>query len=143
MTGQLPTLHKAKALAKALRAGTPVISHAQALERIAKDHGFRDWNGFHAAINDLVPAAISAGTRVTGRYLSHAFAGEIIQTAPQDPGWTRLEIKLDTPVDTVRFASFQNMRSRITGTIGPDGFSKERTSDGEPQLVIDTENMLT
>ncbi|MCG3266927.1 glyoxalase superfamily protein [Yoonia sp. I 8.24] len=143
MTGQLPSLHKAKTMAKALRAGASGRSHAQALEQIARDHGFRDWNSFHAAIRDVAPATISAGTRVTGRYLSQAFAGEVISATPQEPGWMRLEIKLDTPVDTVRFARFHNMRSRITGTIGPDGFSKERTSDGEPHLILDTENLLT
>ena len=143
MTQHLPTLRKAKAMAKSLRAETVGLSHAQALEHIAKDHGFHDWNGFHAAISDLVPAEISAGMRVTGRYLSHVFNGVIIQATPQDPGWTRLDIKLDVPVDTVRFASFQNMRSRIVGVIGPDGYSKERTSDGEPHLMLDTENLLT
>ncbi|MDO6588864.1 hypothetical protein DS901_14270 [Loktanella sp. D2R18] len=143
MSGQFPTLHKAKTMAKVLRAGASGMSHAQALEQIAKDHGFRDWNSFHAVICDFTPAYLTVGARVAGRYLGHACAGEIIHLSPQQPGWTRVEIQLDHPVDTVCFTSFKNMRSRITGTIGPDGYSKERTSDGQPHLILDTENMLT
>jgi len=52
MTRDLPTVAEAKNMAKALRKRLAddgvVLGHSQALERIAKDHGFKDWNGFHA-----------------------------------------------------------------------------------------------
>ncbi|SFR45321.1 hypothetical protein SAMN04488005_2127 [Yoonia tamlensis] len=143
MTVQLPRLQDAKAQAKSLRAGTTGISHAQALEQIAKKYGFRDWNSLHAAIIAEPLQSLAAGARVGGRYLGHRFQGEIIRTREIGAGFVTLEIQFDHPVDTVCFTSFQNMRSRVTATIGPDGYSKERTSDGVPHLVLDTENLLT
>jgi hypothetical protein len=48
-----------------------------------------------------------------------------------------VRLDLDHPVDVVTFDSFSNLRKRIRGTVGPDGRSKEITSDGTPHLVLD------
>ncbi len=137
----LPTRQAAKAQAKALRdarrqKGQP-ITHAAALEQIAHDHGFRDWNAFSAAIGAQSDPEIVPGMRVTGRYLSQPFSATVKTVHPQRPGWAQLVLDLDEPVDVVRFDSFSNLRKRIRGTIGPDGHSKEKTSDGIPHLVLD------
>src|SRR5690606_31658729 len=52
--GRRMTIDNAKAQAKALRAALQAqgtaISHAQALELIARQHGARDWNTLHARL---------------------------------------------------------------------------------------------
>lgn len=141
MRRDLPTLAEAKRAAKHLRAELArqglAVSHAQALERIAKGHGFRDWNACHAAIRDRLPDGWSIGARVTGQYLSQSFAATVLSSAPVRPGWVRLVLDLDRAVDVVRFESFSNRRKRLHVVVGPDGHSKERTSDGAPQTRID------
>lgn len=127
----------AKALRRALQAGGSVISHAQALELIARQHGARDWNTLHARLTQRnAPPELAPGDRVSGSYLGQAYAGEI--TALSGPaGHRQVEIKLDQPVDTVRFESFSNWRYRIRGTLDLDGRSHCKTSDGTPQLIVE------
>jgi hypothetical protein len=128
---------QAKALRQALKEGGTVISHAQALELVARQHGARDWNTLHARLtrrNGAVELAL--GDRVAGSYLGQAYTGEIV--ALSGPARHRqVEIKLDQPVDTVRFESFSNWRHRIRGTLDIDGRSHRRTSDGVPQLSVE------
>lgn len=140
MSRDLPTAARAKTRAKRLRedlaaVGT-TISHAQALERVAQEHGFRDWNALHAAIRDLPPEGWTVGGRVTGRYLSQPFAATVLAADQLRPGWFRLVLDLDKAVDVVRFESFSNLRKRIQIEVGPEGHSKERTSDGTPQVQL-------
>jgi hypothetical protein len=141
MTRILPPPARAKTQAKRLREqrsaeGHP-ISHAQALEQIAHSHGFRDWNALHAAIRDLAPEDWSVGGRLTGRYLSQPFAATVRSVEPMRPGWFRLVLDLDEAVDVVTFDSFSNLRKQIRVVVGPDGRSKERTSDGAPHVQLD------
>lgn len=141
MTPDLPTLTEAKNMAKALRkrltTEAVALSHSQALERIAKDHGFKDWNGFHAAIEVSQSKTWAIGTRVTGRYLSQPFDATVLSTQQLRPGWFRLVLDLDEAVDVVRFDSFSNLRKQIRVEIGPARHSKERTSDGIPHVELD------
>ena len=44
-------------------------------------------------------------------------------------------------VDVVTSTRFSNLRRRVTGVIGPQGFSQEKTSDGQPHLVIDAKGL--
>lgn len=127
---------QAKALRQALQAAGTVIGHAQALELIAKQHGARDWNTLHARLTQRnAPPELALGDRVAGSYLGQAYTGEI--TALSGPaGHRQVEIKLDQPVDTVRFESFSNWRHRIRGTLALDGRSHRRTSDGAPHLIV-------
>lgn len=141
MTTDLPTLAEAKMSAKTLRADLAAkgvhLGHSQALERIAQRHGFRDWNSLSAAIRDLAETSWRAGQRVTGSYLSQRFAATVLSAQERAPGWVRLELDLDDAVDVVRFEGFSNLRKRIRGEVGPDGRSRERTSDGVPHLQLD------
>jgi hypothetical protein len=141
MTSQLPSLPEAKSQAKTHRRehadqGTE-ISHSQSLEWVARQHGFRDWNAFHAAIGDRPPAAWTPDGRVTGTYLSQAFKATVVSSAPVSPGWFRLTLDFDEPVDVVHFDSFSNFRKRVQCVVGPSGTTKEKTSDGQPHVVLD------
>lgn len=141
MTRDLPTIAEAKQAAKQLRGRLAeqgeAISHAQALERVAQRHGYRDWNAFHAALRDRPPQGWKAGGRVTGRYLSQSFAATVLAADQRRPGWFRLVLDLDEAVDVVRFDSFSNLRKRIRVEVGPEGHSKERTSDDTPHVLLD------
>ncbi|MBI1416238.1 MAG: hypothetical protein GC146_03360 [Limimaricola sp.] len=137
----LPTIAGAKAQAVRLREGLAAngttISHAQALELVAHQLGYRDWNSLHAAIGNRPPEGFTPGGRVQGHYLSQPFAATVRAVEMVRPGWFRLELDLDEAVDVVTFDSFSNFRKRVTGTVGPYGASRERTSDGRPQLEIE------
>ena len=136
----LNSISGAKSQAKALRdalvgQGTP-ISHAQALELVAHQHGARDWNTLNARLSRAEPPPLQLNDTVKGRYLGQAFTGRIVALSKVGSN-LNVSLQLDVPVDTVRFESFSNMRRRIRGVIGPDGRSLQKTSDGAPQLVID------
>jgi hypothetical protein len=141
MTRHLPTITEAKQAAKQLRATFAeqgeAIGHAQALERIARAHGYRDWNAFHAALRDRPPKGWEVGGRVMGRYLSQPFAATVLAADQLRPGWFRLVLDLDAAIDVVRFDSFSNLRKRIRVEVGPEGHSKERTTDGTPHVALD------
>lgn len=143
MTRDLPTIARAKQEAKRMRARLAeqgeAISHAQSLERVAQRYGFRDWNTYHAKMRDRCPHGWEAGGRVTGRYLSQPFAASVLAADQLRPGWVRMVLDLDEAVDVVRFDSFSNFRKRIRVEVGPEGHSKERTSDGIPHVVLDPE----
>ena len=138
---EIPTIDRAKSMARQLRrelhAGGVAISHAQALERVAKMHGFRDWNALSAAAHDHPEPGLTRGARVRGSYLSHPFHGTIRDLRSFGRGWFFVELELDQPIDVVRFSGFSNLRRRIRAEIGPGGYSRETTSDGEPHLRLD------
>ena len=141
MTPARPTLETVKAEARLLRAEMKAqgidIGHGQALEEIARRHGARDWNALRAVLGDSPPEGFVPGGRVRGRYLSHPFEATVVSVERLRPGWYRLELSLDVPVDVVASSRFSNLRKRIRGTVGPRGHSRECTSDGRPHLEID------
>ncbi len=143
MTKANPTAAEAKAQARNLREqlatqGTK-IGHAKALELVAHQHGFRDWNTFHAQIGNRAPENWTPGGRVRGTYLSQPFEATVLTIEATRPGWFRLTLDLDHAVDVVTFESFSNFRKRISLAVGPEGLSHERTSDGVPHLMIELE----
>lgn len=135
------TIDDAKAQAKALRAallaqGT-AISHAQALELIARQQGARDWNTLHARLAlRNAPAELTMNDRVCGRYLGQRFTGQIIGLSGP-ASHRQISIRFDTPVDVVRFEGFSNLRRQIRATIDEHGRSHRHTSDREPQLFVE------
>lgn len=141
MTPELPSRSEAKAEARALRQALvekgETIGHSQALDRIARTHGFRDWNTMSAAMDDRQPNQITPGTRLAGRYLSQPFTGTVLSSVQRRKGWVHVVLELDRAVDVVTFDSFSNLRKRIRGTVGPDGRSRECTSDGTPHLQLE------
>lgn len=142
-TPSLPSLDGLKQQAKRLRAGLDedgdFLTHSESLELIAKQYGFRDWNTLHAAVGNRPPVKrFQLGSRVQGRYLGQAFTGEIIAIRSMPPDHLRIVLQFDEPVDVVTFESFSAYRSRVSAVIDSEGLTAEKTSDGAPQLTMET-----
>ncbi|MGE6782666.1 glyoxalase superfamily protein [Ensifer adhaerens] len=140
----LPSLDALKDQAKRLRARLAsegeTIGHSRALELIAAQYRYRDWNTLHAAVGNRPPFnPWMLGARVKGHYLGQPFEGEIlgVQAVAAQPGRYRLKMKFDTPVDVVTFESFSAFRQRVTATVDESGRTVEKTSNGIPQLELE------
>jgi hypothetical protein len=140
----LPSLDALKEQAKRLRArfGTDgqAISHSRALELIAAQYGFRDWNTLHAAIGNRPPFnPWMLGSRVRGHYLGQPFDAQVlgVQALTSQPGRYRMTLHFDTPVDVVTFDSFSAFRQRVNCTVDEAGRTSEKTSDGRPHLDLE------
>ena len=138
----LSTRDLAKARAREIRAdlakaGTP-ISHSEALEWVAKELGYRDWNTASARLSNMPEVVLQVGDQVAGRYLKQAFDGRVLAVREM-AGGTAFEVTLefDEPVDVVEFDSFSNFRQRITTTVSSGGVSFSKTSDGVPHLTVE------
>ncbi len=137
----LPTLDALKGQAKRLRTALAsegdIISHSEALELIAKQHGQRDWNTLQAAARTAESQMLAVGSIVTGRYLGQAFKGRLVTLSELGGGVRRkVAIQLDQPIDVVKSEHFSGLRRRITGVIDKAGVTAEKTSDGTPHLVV-------
>jgi len=126
---------QAKRLRQALAEDGDFISHSEALELLAKQLGYRDWNTLHAAAGNR-PAELQLGDRVSGAYLGQPFFGAIIGVETLSGGRRRITIDFDEPVDVVTFESFSAYRKRVTAIVGEDGCSAEKTSNGRPQMEL-------
>lgn len=113
------------------------LSHAQSLEAIAKQHGFRTWAALRVRLIDHAPNGWIPGATISGHYLGQRFLGTLHQVTQASPGWYRLSIALDQPIDVVTFDSFSNHRSRLQAVVGDKGYTKEATSNGAPVMVVD------
>ncbi|MGV0879270.1 glyoxalase superfamily protein [Martelella sp. FLE1502] len=139
----LPALETLKDQAKRLRSRLAqegqTISHSRALELVAAQYGFRDWNTLHARVGNRPPLNPSMlGARVSGTYLGHPFTAEVIsvQALQNRPGYYRLTMKFDEAIDVVTFDSFSAFRRRINCTIDETGRSPAKTSDGRPHVEL-------
>ncbi|TNE39430.1 MAG: hypothetical protein EP348_03440 [Alphaproteobacteria bacterium] len=129
---------QAKSLRNELNEKGTLIGHSEALERLAHRYRFKNWNTLQAVVKERASTlSLMRDDKVKGRYLGQPFTGTVFKIEPQGASRYRLTLNLDTPVDVVRFASFSAHRKRITATVGPDGKTAERTSDGMPQLILD------
>lgn len=141
---KLPSLDVLKDQAKRLRdtlgrQGT-AINHSRALELIAAQHGFRDWNTLMGSVGNGPPArSYAIGDQVMGRYLGQMFTGTIIavQALTNAHGRTRVTFDFDEPVDVITFESWSAYRKRVTCTLDEEGRTVEKTSNGEPHMVLD------
>jgi hypothetical protein len=142
-TPNLPSLEDLKDQAKRLRdalarQGTQ-INHSRSLELIAGQYGFRDWNTMHAKIGNMPPKrTLSLGDTASGRYLGKAFTGKVIamQQLTSAHGMTRVTFDFDEPVNVSQFDSFAVLRKRVVCTLGEDGRTVEKTSDGVPHMEL-------
>ncbi|MGV6819282.1 MAG: glyoxalase superfamily protein [Parvularcula sp.] len=138
-----PTIYDLKRQAKRLRAALAeegdFISHCEALELVAKQHGYRDWNRAAAIAgkNTIRPNSLSIGTRIAGRYLGQPFTGTILALHQLSPIAKRLSVDLDEPVDVVTFDSFSSWRKRVVATLVGQNCSSAKTSDGVPHFVVE------
>ena len=105
MTTPLPSLDTLKTQAKRLRSelaksGT-TIGHSAALELLAKQQGFKDWNTLHAAAGHRqTPAPVTLGQQVSGRYLDQPFTGEVLGVQKLTASdMFRVTLHFDQPVE--------------------------------------------
>lgn len=118
------------------RAGTP-IGHGQALEEIARRHGYRDWNTASAALPERIALPVQVGQRVAGTYLSRPFAGLVVaMEILSDMKHYKVTVRFDQPVNVSKFASMVHNRQRVTATVDLNGVSPAHTSDGEPHMRV-------
>ncbi len=142
MTHPIPSLEALKTQAKALRQallklGQPT-THGQSLELLARQLGQRDWNTLHALAGNAPALPFAVGQRVTGRYLKQPFTAKIVALNHRADGqYYGLKLYFDEPVDVITFDSMSNLRTRVNVTVGPDGRTAQKTSDGVPHLVLD------
>ena len=135
------TRDQAKAYAKSLRAEhasrNQHISYSAALECVAKELGYSDWNTLSARLSNKAERPVQVGDRVVGQYLNQSISGYVLGL--QELTGSHLfavTIDFDEPVDVVTFDSFSNFRRRIRTTISKDGISYHKSSDGVPHLII-------
>ena len=142
MTHPIPSLEVLKSQAKALRQALvsqgQTTTHSQSLELLARQFGQRDWNTLHALAGNRPAMPYAVGQRVTGRYLKQPFNATIVALNNRADGqYFGLKLDFDEPVDVITFESMSNLRTRVNVTVGRDGCTVEKTSDGVPHLVLD------
>ncbi|PRY25928.1 hypothetical protein CLV78_10118 [Aliiruegeria haliotis] len=142
----LPTLTELKSQSRRLREALERfgnrLGHSAALEAVAQQYGYRDWNTLRAAadrpMRNRPKAPVMPGDTVSGQYLGQAFTGEVVALRQlQDGAHYRVTLQFDAPVDVVKFDSFSALRHRVNATIDARGISPQHTSDGQPQLRLD------
>lgn len=130
---------QARRLRASLAGNGESVSHSRALELVARQHGFRDWNTAHASLGNR-PAGppVELGASASGRYLGQPFTARVIGVEAQlAPGRWKIVLQFDEPVDVVTFDSFSAFRSRVSATVDADGRTTEKTSNGVPHLALD------
>lgn len=141
MTYTITTRAQAKARARELRAEAATrgksLSHANALEAVAHELGYRDWNTASARLSNQPEIPLQVGERVSGRYLKQPFHGRVhgVRELAGGMGY-EVVLHFDEPVDVVEFDSFSGLRQRVSAMISEDGVSWDKTSDGVPHLVL-------
>lgn len=138
----MPTIEDLKSQAKRLRAslsGSNPLSHSQALEAVARQHGYKDWNTIHAACgNAPLSPPWHVGQIVTGAYLGKPVRGTIKSVREMAEGrMFRISLDLDQPVNVSAFDSFDVMRRRLSATVSREGETVEKITGGTPQLKLD------
>ncbi|MBY5934042.1 hypothetical protein KUV51_13605 [Tateyamaria omphalii] len=136
----LPSRSALKAQAKRLRqavnaAGTP-LTHAEALETVARQWGARDWNTLSARAQEAPQHGYAPGQRVTGRYLGHRFSGFVKAARLMPGGRHALTLRFDDAIDVVQSRQFSAWRKQVNCVVNGKGRSLRVTSNGQPHVVI-------
>lgn len=128
---------RAKALRSELFSRGVKITYSQALERVAAELGFRNWNTAVARLSNDPDFTVQVGDTVSGTYLKQPFTARVLAVTELSGGsHFQVTLDLDEPVDVVTFDSFSAFRQRVNGTVDDRGISPAKTSDGEPHLAI-------
>lgn len=139
------TRGQAKARARELRAEAAAkgrsLSHARALELVAHELGYRDWNTASARLSNQPEIPLQVGERVSGCYLKQPFQGRVhgVRELAGGMGY-EVVLHFDEPVDVVEFDSFSGLRQRVRALVSEDGVSWDKTSDGVPHLVVNRDS---
>lgn len=145
MSHTIMTRAQAKARAREVRAEAArrgqSISHAKALETVAHELGYRDWNTASARLSNQPEIPLQVGERVSGRYLKQPFEGRVhgVRELAGGMGY-EVTLHFDEPVDVVEFESFSGLRQRVKAMISEEGISWDKTSDGVPHLIVQRES---
>lgn len=118
---------QARHLREQLRADGIALTHARALELVAKMHGHRDWNTLSAAAPSNKPqtAAFHLGQNVDALVHGKPGKGRIIGLEETiNPDVLRLTVQFNPAVDMSTSAHFSAKRTRVTMEFGRDGRSK-------------------
>ncbi len=113
------------------------MTHSEALEHVARLHGYRDWNTARAALPERVAVPFQVGMRVKGLYLEQPFAGLLIgvQLAHNMQAYT-LTIQFDDPVNVTPTFMFAAYRQRVVATVDINGISPDRRGNGQPVMRV-------
>jgi hypothetical protein len=139
---RIPAIDELKSQAKGLRRSLEregkAVSHGRALELVAHQYGYDDWNTIYAAAGNRPPRCpVSIGERVRGHYLGQPFDGKVtgVQMLGAQERY-RVTLKFDQPVDVVTFDSFSAFRRQVSCVIDRRGVTAEKTSNGNPHLRL-------
>lgn len=139
------SIQNAKARAKRLRKYMDTkgqsISHSFALEAIAAEEGYRDWNTLAACADTVLTRStgfpLQVGESVSGLYHETAFEGVLIgleQTINKHV-W-RVKIQFKAPVSPTSLQNIGMTRRRITGSVNTAGVSVNLLGKEDEQLRL-------
>ena len=113
------------------------ISHADALEAVAKQYGCRNWNVLNAMAKREKPKDWpKIGDKVQGSYLGNPFSGQIIkQNICELPNARTYAVRFDEPVDVVKSEHFSSLRQQVNMTLNKDGHSIDHK--GRPDQIAE------
>lgn len=135
----LPDIETLKTQARKLRADLSGLgkemTQAQALETLAHQWGFKDWNTLSAKARQTTPVPWQVGQRTSGHYLGHAFDGKVKSVKQTGEMWA-LTIVFDNPVDVVTSKAFSAFRKQVSVRVDVNGRTFERVSDGTPHMQL-------
>ena len=124
----------ARRLRDALAADGIAISHAKALELVARQEGVRDWNTLAARPNDTRAeettggAPFAVGETVSGPFNGNPAKGRVIGLEETiKPDLWRVTVAFNPPVDVSTSKLFSSERRRIQMVVGADGRSRRLT----------------
>lgn len=124
----------ARRLRDALAADGIAISHAKALELVARQEGARDWNTLAArpteAKTDSTTMSVpfSVGEAVSGTFNGNPAKGRVIGVEETiKPDLWRVTVTFNPPVDVSTSKLFSSERRRIQMVVGSDGRSRRLT----------------
>ena len=127
---------EAKALREVRSGAGEIMSHAQALEAVARAHGFRDWNTARARLPDRVFVPFQVGQHVHGTYLEQPFQGTLIGVQLQGDQHFKITVNFDEPVNVTPTFMFAAYRHRVVATVDARGVSPALRGNGKPQMVV-------
>ncbi len=136
----VPNSEQLKTQAKRLRAAmsekqTP-ITQSMALEAVARQWGYRDWNTLCAASKSNAPRGWFVGQRVAGTYLGHSFQGALKAVRAANGGFWYVTVIFDDAVDVVTSEAFSSFRKQVNVVLTENGVTQAKTSNGVPHMEL-------
>jgi hypothetical protein len=127
---------QAKRLRTAMAEKQTPITQSMALEAVARQWGYRDWNTLSAVAKSNTPVGWNVGQRVAGQYLGHMFQGSLKAVRAANGGFWYLTVIFDEAVDVVDSTSFSSFRKQVNVVLNEDGVTQAKTSNGVPHMEL-------